>query len=89
MSAPVHADKPYKELVVTVENGIGTLKINRPKSLNSLVPDVYLELVRGLRQMAENPSVVITVVTGEGLVLVHAGIGQSDESEAFRNPGKS
>ncbi|KAI9015938.1 ClpP/crotonase-like domain-containing protein [Hyaloraphidium curvatum] len=62
----VHAVRPYTQLVVTVEDGIGTIKINRPKSLNSLVGEVYLELVRALREFAADPRVVVTVLTGEG-----------------------
>ena len=51
---------------MTIEGNVGTIKINRPKTLNSLVGEVYTELIKALREMAENPQVVVTVLTGEG-----------------------
>lgn len=62
----VHATRPYSQLVVSVADKIGTVKINRPKTLNSLVGEVYTELIAALREMDANPDVVVTVITGEG-----------------------
>ena len=56
----------YKDIVFTIEGKVGTIKFNRPASLNafggSLVPDT----IAALRELDEHPETVFTVITGEG-----------------------
>ena len=45
----------YKEITYTVSQGVATVKINRPKTLNSLTAEVYGEMSHALLNAAENP----------------------------------
>lgn len=56
----------YTNINVSVSNKIGTIKLNRPKSLNALCGEMTMELVVALRELNENPDTIITVITGEG-----------------------
>lgn len=42
------------------------IRINRPKSLNSLTPDVYRELAKAFLLADTDPACVVVVFTGEG-----------------------
>ncbi|KAJ3335849.1 hypothetical protein HDU93_004251 [Gonapodya sp. JEL0774] len=59
----------YKDIVVSIDGKIGTIKLNRPKSLNALSPALVHSLIRALDDLARNPETVVTVVTGEGRYL--------------------
>ena len=48
------------------DNGVAILKINRPKALNALNAEVMTELVACLGQIAEDSSIAVLVITGEG-----------------------
>jgi len=56
----------YEDVVVTVSDRIGTIKLNRPKSLNAFGGNLMLDCVAGLRELNDHPDTVITVITGEG-----------------------
>ena len=56
----------YTDVIVTVSNGIGTIKLNRPKALNSFGGNLMTDVVTGLRELNDHPDTVFTVITGEG-----------------------
>jgi Delta3-Delta2-enoyl-CoA isomerase len=62
----------YQDVVVSVSGGIGTIKLNRPSSLNAFGGNLMLDVVAGLRELNAHPKTIFTVITGEGrFVCVH------------------
>ncbi|KAG9227945.1 ClpP/crotonase-like domain-containing protein [Amylocarpus encephaloides] len=59
------SSKP-NDIIVTVHGQIGTIKFNRPKSLNSFGGNLMLETVAAIRELDQHPDTVFTVLTGEG-----------------------
>ena len=56
----------YQDVVLSVSGGIGTIKMNRPSSLNAFGGNLMLDIVAALRELNEHPKTVFTVITGEG-----------------------
>jgi enoyl-CoA hydratase len=56
----------YKYIIVQVDEGIATITINRPESLNALNPSVYQELNAALTILASDPGVKAVIITGAG-----------------------
>lgn len=56
----------YEDVVLSVTGQIGTIKLNRPKSLNAFGGNLMLDIVAGLRELNEHLGTVFTVITGEG-----------------------
>lgn len=55
----------YETLLVTTEDDITTIKLNRPAKKNAITTEMYNEIIAALEQAA-NDSSVITVFTGAG-----------------------
>jgi 1,4-dihydroxy-2-naphthoyl-CoA synthase len=77
----------YTDVIVSYSSNkrIGTLKLNRPKALNSFGGRLMIDLVAGLRELNEHPATVFTVLTGEGrfvsvLVLLFCLFGDGERS---------
>lgn len=49
-----------------VRDGIGTLTMNRPENLNGMTPEMLREASLLLREVAEDTSVTVVVLTGAG-----------------------
>ncbi len=58
--------KNYETLVIEKENGIGTLTINRPKSLNALNTQVLEDLHDALIEIDQDKEIDVLIVTGAG-----------------------
>jgi len=56
----------YETLLIEIDQGIATVKINRPKSLNALNAQVLKELVQMVHELNCNPEVKLVILTGEG-----------------------
>ncbi|KPI35161.1 Enoyl-CoA delta isomerase 2, mitochondrial [Cyphellophora attinorum] len=58
----------YQDIVLSLShsNKVGTIKLNRPKSLNAFGGNLMLDIIAGLRELNEHPETVFTVITGEG-----------------------
>ncbi|USW58837.1 Putative enoyl-CoA hydratase/isomerase, ClpP/crotonase-like domain superfamily [Septoria linicola] len=56
----------YTDIVVTVQDGIGTIKFNRPKQLNSFGGRLIEDTIAALRELDNHPDTTFTVITGEG-----------------------
>src|SRR5262249_16345937 len=48
------------------DDGVGTITLDRPETLNSLTFEVYRELTDSLRALASEPSLRALVITGAG-----------------------
>ncbi|XP_026218087.1 enoyl-CoA delta isomerase 2, mitochondrial [Anabas testudineus] len=62
---PAGSETTFKTLLVTTEDNITTIKLNRPDKKNAITTDMYNEIVAALEQAAKDDS-VITVFTGAG-----------------------
>ncbi|XP_039983057.1 enoyl-CoA delta isomerase 2, mitochondrial, partial [Xiphias gladius] len=62
---PAGSGTTYKTLLVTTEDDITTIKLNRPAKKNAITTEMYSEVVAALEQAAKDDS-VITVFTGAG-----------------------
>ncbi|WP_010621914.1 enoyl-CoA hydratase-related protein [Paucilactobacillus suebicus] len=65
--------KNYENLLFDVKDGIGTLTINRPKSLNALNSDTLREIGETLNEVKDNTDVKVLVITGSGQKAFVAG----------------
>ncbi|KAL4967472.1 enoyl-CoA hydratase/isomerase family protein [Aspergillus stella-maris] len=56
----------YEHIVLTIEDQIGVIKLNRPQILNAWNESMLAEMVSAVRELNEHPGTVFTVLTGEG-----------------------
>ena len=56
----------YQYLLVTREDGIGTVTINRPDKLNAFYGSMRQDIAAAVRELAHDDSVRVLVVTGAG-----------------------
>ncbi len=56
----------YQDIIVSVEDGIGTIRLNRPEALNSGTILTWNEVNRALDEFASNDAVRVVVLTGTG-----------------------
>lgn len=66
--AKAHAEsgQKYKNLIVSCENGLRTITLNRPNKKNAITHEMYDEWIAALKEAADDPGTVITVTTGAG-----------------------
>jgi enoyl-CoA hydratase len=56
----------YKNLIVEIKQGLGVVKINRPKALNALNLEVLNELLHAIHEINSNTAIQVVAITGEG-----------------------
>ena len=56
----------YEDILLTVDDGVATLAINRPDNANKLRFQTALELHDALREVRRNPDIDVAVLTGVG-----------------------
>ncbi|CAL3962707.1 unnamed protein product [Diplocarpon coronariae] len=56
----------YRDIILEIDGQIGTIKFNRPKSLNAFGGNMMAETICAIRELNEHPDTVFTVLTGEG-----------------------
>ena len=54
----------FENIIFTVENGIATIKLNRPKALNALNSAINQDIMAAIEQVKADPSVRVLIVTG-------------------------
>ncbi|XP_071520175.1 enoyl-CoA delta isomerase 2-like isoform X1 [Panulirus ornatus] len=65
-AAQAESGQKYKTLLVTCKNGLRTITLNRPTKMNAINIDMYNEWIEALKEAAEDPSTVVTAITGSG-----------------------
>ena len=60
----------YKNIIVEKNDGIGTIKINRPKVLNALDRDTILELLKAVVELEQDKNIKVGILTGEVQITV-------------------
>jgi len=63
----------YQSLVLTKEEGIGIVTINRPNALNTLNMEVFSELYAMFSEIENDPDIRVVIITGAGRAFV-AGV---------------
>ncbi|SFJ89619.1 enoyl-CoA hydratase/isomerase family protein [Thermoflavimicrobium dichotomicum] len=53
-------------VILTKEEGVGLIKLNRPKVYNAINNQLTTELLATLKQVKEDPEIHVVVLTGEG-----------------------
>jgi len=71
----------YKNILVSVENEIGILTINRPKVLNALNMETLREIQSGVQEIRENVTLRVLIITGAGEKAFVAGADIQEMSE--------
>lgn len=56
----------YNTIIYEKENGVGTLTLNRPQSLNAFVPEMNREVLEALKDAERDKEVRSLVITGAG-----------------------
>ena len=68
----------FENIIITSENGIGQITINRPSKLNALNVATIKELHDGLESLDNNSEIRVIIVTGEGEKAFVAGADISE-----------
>jgi enoyl-CoA hydratase len=68
----------FENILITIENQIATLTINRPTKLNALNAKTIVELNESLHELENNPSVRAIILTGTGEKAFVAGADISE-----------
>ena len=56
----------FNTIVFDINEGVATLKLNRPKSLNSFTREMHKEVREAMQQVKDDDSIRCLVLTGEG-----------------------
>ncbi|WP_406020581.1 enoyl-CoA hydratase-related protein [Nocardioides sp. NBC_00850] len=72
----------YEDIVVTVEDGVATIVINRPENANKLRFQTARELLDAFRMVRETPTIDVAVLTGAGEKFFCIG-GEHEELESL------
>ena len=68
----------FENLIITSENGIGQITINRPSKLNALNVATIHELHNAFENLDENPEIKVIIIIGEGEKAFVAGADISE-----------
>ena len=59
-------EQPQGDVLYAVENGVGTIRLNRPDKMNALIPGLGEGLYRSLEAATSDDEVRVVVITGSG-----------------------
>ena len=59
-----YATMEYANIIYTVDNGIATIKLNRPKALNALNSEINADIMAAINEVKADPSVRVLIMTG-------------------------
>lgn len=60
----------FKNIIVDKENGVGIVKMNRPKAMNAFNTETLQELEKAFAHLGESGDVKVIIITGEGKAFV-------------------
>ncbi len=78
----------YNTIIYEEQNGVATITINRPKSLNALNSEVLHELTPLLESIAQKEEIRVLIITGAGEKAFVAGADISELAELNALQGK-
>jgi len=56
----------FEYIIYEKEEGIATIKLNRPQVLNAMIKPMWVEFQEALEDVENNPEVRVLIITGEG-----------------------
>jgi len=84
------ADKPEREYLFEVDEGVGIVTLNRPERLNAITWDLAADLVELFRELRQRDDVRVIVLTGAGRGFCSGGDAEWLSGDADRGmPGLS
>lgn len=63
----------YERLEVHIENGVGTIRLNRPENRNAMVPALRTELLQVMAEWQQDDQIRAIILTGEGKAFCAGG----------------
>ncbi|MGK0290314.1 MAG: enoyl-CoA hydratase [bacterium] len=86
----------YNKLILTVENHIAHVVLNRPDKANALSMDMWLEIENVMNEIDQNPEARVVVISGNGkhfcagidLMDLMRGLGQIEHKDLARKNEK-
>jgi enoyl-CoA hydratase len=60
----VSDEKSYEHIIVETKGKVGLITLNRPKALNALCSDLFVEVNEALHNFDNNDSIGAMVITG-------------------------
>jgi len=60
----------YKNIIVEKKEGVGIIKINRPKVLNALDKETIRELLNAVSELEDDKNIKAAILTGEGKAFI-------------------
>jgi enoyl-CoA hydratase len=60
----------YKNIIVEKKEGIGFIKINRPKVLNALNKETITEIIHAVGELEKDKKIKVGILTGEGKAFI-------------------
>ncbi len=78
----------FENLLLEKDQGIGTIKINRPKKLNALNIQTLQEIGKGVNHFLEDESITAIIITGEGEKAFAAGADVAEFSDFNQSEAK-
>jgi len=60
----------YKNIIIEKKEGIGTIKINRPKVLNALNKETMQEIFKAVDELDLDKKIKVAIITGEGKAFI-------------------
>jgi dihydroxynaphthoic acid synthetase len=60
------SDVTYSDLIVTSDDGVATIVIDRPEVMNALYPTTIAELLEAFETAGDDPSIGVVILTGAG-----------------------
>ena len=74
----------YEQILLSLDDGVATLTLNRPEKLNAYLPEMGDEIVHAFRRLREDDEVRAVIVTGAG-----RGFCAGVDLEVLRNAGEN
>ncbi|XP_045127437.1 enoyl-CoA delta isomerase 2-like isoform X2 [Portunus trituberculatus] len=66
VASQAESGQKYNNLIVTCEDGLRVITLNRPSKMNAITREMYEEWILSLKEAAEDPNTVVTAITGAG-----------------------
>ncbi len=76
----------YQDIVVTREEGVGVIRLNRPQVLNALSRNLYKEVNTAVADMEDDPEVKAIIFTGTGDKAFSAGADIHEMARLAEDP---
>ncbi|UCE38570.1 MAG: enoyl-CoA hydratase/isomerase family protein [Thermoplasmata archaeon] len=74
----------YRNIIIEKKDGVGTIKINRPKVLNALNKDTVGEFSKAVGELEQDKNIKVAILTGEGKAFIAgADIGEMKDMSSL------